>query len=293
MRDSAAAVTAHMEWMRQRGLAPSYITARRRILTHLHGHLPRPLLHATARDLSRWRSQLTTAPATGVHAVSHVREFYAWAVRARLIPVSPAAEIPVPRIGRGIPRPVSEARMAAALDGAPARIRPWLILGGCCGLRAQEIARLRVEDIWLWATPPMLIVSSFAGKGGRQRAVPLGGFVLAEIPTWGLPAHGWAFPRCDGKAGPNAPWVGSQLGGEQLPRCGIGASMHQLRHRCLTKAYQAHRDLRATQTLAGHASPTTTAVYTMVSEEAVLDAVNGIPAPGTWPGLEHGRGGPQ
>ena len=136
MRDSAAAVTAHMEWMRQRGLAPSYITARRRILTHLHGHLPRPLLHATARDLSRWRSQLTTAPATVVHAVSHVREFYAWAVRARLIAVSPAAEIPVPRIGRGIPRPVSEARMAAALDRAiqalaygTVAINGWAALG--------------------------------------------------------------------------------------------------------------------------------------------------------------------
>ena len=279
MRDSAAAVTAHMEWMRQRGLAPSYITARRRILTHLHGHLPRPLLHATARDLSRWRSQLTTAPATVVHAVSHVREFYAWAVRARLIAVSPAAEIPVPRIGRGIPRPVSEARMAAALDGAPARIRPWLILGGCCGLRAQEIARLRVEDIWLWATPPMLIVSRYAAKGGRERAVPLAGFVLAEIPGWNLPARGWAFLRYDGKDGPNAPWVVSQLVGAYLHECGIPDTLHGWRHFFATEALQGGANLRTVQELLGHASPATTAVYTAYIQAAGVAAVNAIPVP--------------
>lgn len=277
MRDSNAAVTAHIEWMRQRGLSPTYITARRRILTHLHGHLSKPLLRASAQDLSRWRAQLTVSPATVVHAVSHVREFYGWAAAAKLIPSSPAVGIPVPKIGRGIPRPVSEMRIAAALAGAPPRIKPWLELAGWCGSRAQEIARLRVEDIRLDAAH--LIVSAYAGKGGRMRVVPLADFILAEIPSWNLPARGWAFPRFDGKSGPNAPWVVSQLANAYLHEQGIPDTLHAWRHRFATMALHGGANLRTVQELLGHANPATTAIYTAYIQAEGRVAVNTIPLP--------------
>ncbi|HEY6279716.1 MAG TPA: tyrosine-type recombinase/integrase [Streptosporangiaceae bacterium] len=279
MRNSAAAVTAHLEWMRQRGLSPTYILKRRRILTGLAGALPRPILAASSRDLARWRGTLNQAPATVLHHVSHVREFYAWAVSARLIPLSPAAELPMPRVRRGIPRPIAEADLMTAVNAASGRIRPWLVLAGWAGLRAQEIARLRREDILDRSSPPVIVVSAFAAKGGRMRIVPLSAFVLAELGRAGLPARGWVFRRLDGQPGPNAPWVVSQLSGAHLHECGIPASLHQLRHRFGTVTYQKTRDLRLVQELMGHADPATTAIYADYDRAGALDAVNAIPAP--------------
>jgi integrase len=279
MRDSHAAVLAHLEWMRQRGLSPSYICARRRLLTNLAGALPRPILQATARDLGRWRAGLTVCPATITHMVSHAREFYSWAVSAKLITASPAVSLPVPRVPRGKPRPIAEMDLMYALDAAPARIRPWLVLAAWTGLRAQEIARLRGEDILPRATPPVLVVSTYAAKGGKERIVPLPPFVVAELQDAGVPARGWAFPRFDGRPGHNAAWVVSQLAREHLHACGIEASLHQLRHRFATVTYQQTKDLRLVGDLLGHANIGTTAIYADWDRAGALAAVEAIPVP--------------
>lgn len=279
MRDSNAAVTAHLDWMVQRGLSPAYISARRRILTALAGAFRRPLLAATPRDLARWRAGLTQAPATVLHMASHAREFYAWAVEAGLIPASPAASLPLPRIPRGIPRPIAEADIMAALAQAGDRIRPWLVLAGWAGLRAQEIARLRREDIYDRATPPVLVVSGYAAKGGKERIVPLSLFVLAELERAGLPAHGWVFRRLDGQPGPNQPWVISQLANAHLHGCGFGDTLHSLRHRFATMTYQRTRDLQLVGGLLGHSNLATTAIYADWDRAGALGAVEGLPVP--------------
>ncbi|HEY5985127.1 MAG TPA: tyrosine-type recombinase/integrase [Streptosporangiaceae bacterium] len=279
MSDSKAAVSAHLEWMRQRGLSSGYIVGRRRLLTQLAGSLKKPVLSATPRDLARWRAGLSTEPATVTHAVSHAREFFSWAVKAGLIAASPAADIPVPRIRRGLPRPIAEDDLMRALANAPVRIRPWLVLAAWAGLRAQEIARLRVEEILLDARPPVILVSAFAAKGGRERAVPLCEFVIGELALAGLPPRGWAFPRHDGRPGPNEPWVVSQLANAYLHSCGIADTLHSLRHRFGTQTYQISRDLRLVQELLGHAQPATTAVYTLYDQSQALPAVEALPVP--------------
>src|SRR5438045_3742893 len=99
-----------------------------------------------------------------------------------------------------------------------------------------------------------------ATKGRSERVIPLSAFAVAElVPV--LPAAGWVFRRMDGRPGPNTPGLISHLANAHLHECGVAASLHQLRHRFATQAYQASRDLRAVQSMMGHTRPETTAGY--------------------------------
>ena len=127
---------------------------------------------------------------------------------------------------------------------------------------------------------PLLLIAANATKGRREHVVPMSSFVLAELRLAGLPASGWVFPRRDGKPGPNAPWRVSQLAGQCLHDAGSAATLHQLRHRCLTMVQQERHDLRMTQEIAGHASPSATAVYTRLDQADAAAVMEAIPAPG-------------
>ncbi len=144
------------------------------------------------------------------------------------------------------------------------------------GLRAREIAYLRRENVDDTAAQPFILVD---GKGGKERVVPASRFVLAELKAHGLPARGLAFRRHDGQPGPNKPWLISKLANDCLHRSGTNATLHQLRHRCLSLLYQETLDLRLVQELAGHSSPATTAVYTLISASRAAEAVEALPAP--------------
>jgi integrase/recombinase XerC len=273
-------VLRHLQWMTQRGLSPNTIEARRGALRRTEASIGMPLLGATPEILETWRASLhRLTPTTISLYVGNVRQFYAWAASAGLITTSPARRIPAPRRPRRLPRPIGEEMLLEVLDAAPQRIRLWLVLAAWCGLRAQEIAYLRCEDIALGAHPPALTVSSEAAKGDRERIIPLCSFAVAEIAAAGLPLHGWAFTRRDGQPGPNRPWQVSHLANKHLHDCGSTATLHTLRHRFGTQAYRGRRDLRAVQELMGHASPVTTAIYTAFDRPEALAAVESMPSP--------------
>ena len=248
-------VARHLHWMAMKGRSVTTITARRLALQRLAAALPVPLLEALPEHLYDWRSELDLAERTVAQYCSHARQFYAWAAENDLIAGNPAAALPVPRPPRALPRPIAEDDLMAALDAAPDRIRPWLVLAGWAGLRAKEIAFLRRDAILEHARPPVLIVASDATKGRRERVIPLSPFVLGELAAARLPNSGWAFRRHDGARGPNAPWIVSHLASDFLHSCGIPATLHQLRHRFGTQAYRAKRDLLAVQDLMGHEDP--------------------------------------
>lgn len=252
---------------------------RERALARLAAALPVPLLEATPADLLAWRETLQhLAAETIVHYVMHANQLYRWAIAEGLADRNPAAALPVPKTGRRLPRPVSEEDLMRAVENAPPRIRPWLVLAGWCGLRACEIAWLRAECILAGASPPILIVAPGATKGnGPGRAVPLCTFALSELG--GLPAAGVVFRRADRQRGSNSPALVSQLANSYLHSIGIAATLHQLRHRCLTQLYHDTHDLRLVQEFAGHLSPATTAGYTAFSNPAMAAAVENLPVP--------------
>ena len=270
----------HLEFLRLRGYSAATIYGRRRALIRAQSALGVPLLDADEAMLLEWRRSLTVSAEVIVHEVCHLREFYAWALERGRVTGNPAAALPVPRTGRRLPRPISEPDLMLALDSAPPRIRPWLVLAGWCGLRACEIAGLRRESVMETVRPPVLIVADRATKGHGERVVPLTAFVIGELRLAGLPSSGYVFRRRDGQAGPCPPGLISHYANIHLHECGVDATLHQLRHRCATMAYRASRDLRAVQVLMGHARPDTTAGYAAFDQPSVAAAVAGIPVPG-------------
>jgi integrase/recombinase XerC len=106
------------------------------------------------------------------------------------------------------------------------------------------------------------------GKGGKQRIVPISDDLAEAIRqgaaghTPGSSSHCWLFPDgCGGHLSPQ--WVG-ELVKQALPD---GYTMHSLRHRFASRAYRGTRNLRAVQTLLGHASIATTERYTAVDDD--------------------------
>jgi integrase len=275
---------AHLQYLRLRGGTADSIYQRRRLLARLCRDLQAPLLEATEAQLLAWRANLRVGDQAIVTYVSHARGFYAWAAETGLRDGDPAARIPVPRLARRIPRPITEAELADAMTCAPARIRPWLVLAAWCGLRAKEIALLRRENVLDGHRPPVLIVADGATKGHRERAVPICDFALAELYRAGLPRAGYVFARHDGGPGPNQPWLVSQLANRHLHDCGSAATLHQLRHRFGSQSYQLSLDLRLVQELLGHAHPSTTAGYAAYAQANAARIVAALPVPGQAPG---------
>lgn len=272
-------VAAHLDWMRQRGLAASTIGKRQRVLARVANYINAPVCEAAEAQLAGWRAQLTAGPDAIAADLSHVREFFCWLRWEGLRDDDPAQRLIRPRLARRLPRPIPDDQLLLALRCAPDRIRPWLVLAGWAGLRAKEIACLRRERVIETGRPPGILIAADATKGSRERYVPMSDFVLAELGPV-LPASGWVFRRLDGRPGPNTPALVSKRSGEHLRACGIAASLHQLRHRFGTAAYEVDHDLRVVQELMGHATLATTALYTKISSASAVATVQALPAPG-------------
>lgn len=270
-------VAAHLEWMRQRGLAESTIIKRRQALARLTAYLGKHPFEATAADLAAWRASLRPGDDAIATYVSHVRMYFRWLHAEELLDADPAAQLVMPRLAERLPRPIPEDRLLAALEAAGDRIRPMLVLAGWCGLRAREIALLRRDRVYETRTPPVLLVAAGATKGKRERYVPLCDFALAElVPV--LPASGWVFRRARGH-GPMTPdWV-SHLCNRFLHDAGLAETLHTLRHRFATAALDGGSNVRTVQELLGHRHLSTTAIYTRVSPPAAYAAVQALPAP--------------
>jgi integrase len=272
-------VRAHLEWMRQEGLAASTIEKRRQVLARLAAFTGGPACEASVYQLADWRAGLTAGPDAIAADLSHVREFYRWLKWEGLRDDDPSARLARPRLSRRLPRPIPDDQLICALAAAPPRIRPWLVLAGWAGLRAKEIALLRRERVIETGRPPGILVAADATKGRTERYVPMSDFVAGElVPV--LPASGWVFRRRDGRPGPNTPALVSKLAGQHLRSCGIAATLHQLRHRFGTAAYDVGHDLRVVQELMGHATPATTALYAAISSASAVATVQALPAPG-------------
>jgi integrase/recombinase XerC len=235
------------------------------------------LLDAPPEALRAWRASLQGEPGTIRAYCGHARNFYAWAQAENLRPDNPMIRIPVPKARRGIPRPISEEDLERAFATAPRRVRPMLALASGSGLRACEIAGLRREDVIDTATRPYLRVIS--SKGGASHVVYLNPFVLAELRLHGLPPRGWLFPRLDGQPGPVPAAVVSKLCNAHLRKSGSDATLHQLRHRCLTRLHEATMNIMLVKETAGHASLSSTQVYVQVSDAAAAAGMDLIPSP--------------
>jgi integrase/recombinase XerC len=251
----------------RRGLAPKTVNRRCTALLLIATHLsPLTPFEWTAEDIHRFLDARKLQPQSRYRWISNLHVFYGWAIREGLTAVDPTVLMDRPALPRYKPRPISEGDLAMAVEAAPATMRAWLMLAGYAGFRASEVAGLERGDIL--EGDGLLIVR---GKGTKERLVPMRDDVHHALRMHGLPRNGLVFTRPDG-----TPWPGQKVSlyaSRYLHDLGIEATLHQLRHRFATKAYQACSDIRVVQELLGHASPTTTAVYAAWDQSRARAAV--------------------
>lgn len=190
-----------------------------------------------------------------------IRRFYRHLLDTGAVDQSPAVILPRVRPAVAVARPAPEIIYRTALLDAEPRTRLILRLAGELGLRRGEIVRIHARDLTDDLLGPALLVH---GKGDRPRIVPLPHDLAGELQAATERGGGYAFPGNDG-GHMSAKWAG-KLAARVLPG---DWTLHTLRHRFATRAYNAERDLFAVQSLLGHRSPETTRRY-VASDSATL-----------------------
>lgn len=271
----------HLTWMRMRRLSDRVLYSRRRTVVLLAEHLGADPADAGYPELYGWQLHLADTSLDLVRWQTHMaRPYFRWLHRMGYRPDDPAALLPVPRAKRGLPRPMAEHKVMAVVEQAPPRLLPWLLLAGWCGLRAGEIAHLRVDDFTV--EPDGRVFVRVRGKGDRIRDVAVPGWAWTVIAAR-LPESGRAWRRerrRDDRLGVVTPQHVSQLCNRYLHKIGIPDTLHSLRHRCATLALrQSGGDLALVQDFLGHADPKTTRIYAYVNPERMSAVVEAFPAP--------------
>jgi site-specific recombinase XerD len=253
---------------------PSSIDKRMNLLIRTERGVGKPLIEATVIDLRGWLDAHRLHPRTIYSYISHWASFWRWALLEEHCHVDPTIRLTRPKVRIGLPRPISTPDLAHLLDVAPsAELRAMIFLAGHAGLRCMEIAGIDGPEIMDHREPPVVVVMH--GKGDRQRIVPMGSELVQALRIHGIPRSGPLFRKPDGDRYPA--WGISHLLRAHMHGCGVDASAHQLRHAYATAVYRkSGGDLRMTQELLGHASPSTTSIYVAWSQERAAKVVDGL-----------------
>ncbi len=292
-----AAVDAFLDMLTsERGAADNTRLAYARDLADLVGFLHPggvKVEDASTEDLRRYFDHLATRPGrdhTGTAArtiarrLSAVRQFYRFLLSDRRRESDPTTTIDMPKLGRSLPKVLSEQEVerllqAAAGHGGPEGIRLVALLEVlyATGLRVSELVGLPLTAI---ARDGLLL--RVRGKGGKERLVPLSEPARDALVRYLEVREHFLIP---GREAKQAPWLFpsriahdgyltrqrfAQLLKELAMEAGIEprrVSPHVLRHAFATHLLNHGADLRSVQLMLGHADISTTQIYTHVLED--------------------------
>jgi integrase/recombinase XerC/integrase/recombinase XerD len=234
--------------------------------------------------LRRWAARLSqrgAAPRTMARKLASTRSLFRTLLEHGEITANPADLLPAPRLPHDLPRVLKPDDVAALLDRIPAatpleqRDRALFELAYACGLRAEELVDLDVGAVDFDAEQVRV-----EGKGSKTRFVPAGEPALKAIAAY-LERARPALAAADGQPALFLSKSGRRLSTSDVRRrlrvwarhaaTQTGVHPHALRHSFATHLLEGGADLRAIQELLGHASISTTQVYTRV-ESARLRA---------------------
>ena len=273
----------------ERGRSPRTVEAYRRDLLRYRGHLAargRSLDDIEETDVVAFVRALQRdglAAASVTRLLVSVRGLHRFLVAEGHRADDPTVDVEIPSVPRGLPKALSAAQVASLMgvvvgDDPPARRdRAVLELLYGTGCRISEAGSLSLPDVDL--NDGLVRVT---GKGAKERIVPLGRCAAEALERWLAPeGRGALEPERWARRG-DAEAVFLNLRGGRLSRQGLWlvvrrrgeaagiASLltpHVLRHSCATHMLDGGADIRIVQEMLGHASISTTQIYTKVSTE--------------------------
>ena len=273
-------------WM-ERGLSSNTLAAYRADLVALarwlaarHVALPKTG-RADLMDFIAARVHGGARPRSTARQLSSFRRFFRYLIREALIAEDPTAQIAMPKIGRSLPRSLSEAEVEALL-AAPAvadplghRDRTMLEVLYATGLRVSELVHLKLGQVNMNQG-----VIRVLGKGNRERLIPLG----EEAMRWLRSFIDGA--RADILLDRSTDFLFPTRRGDRMTRQAFwhiikryarkaavdrDLSPHTLRHAFATHLLNHGADLRVVQMLLGHSDLSTTQIYTHVARERLKE----------------------
>jgi integrase/recombinase XerD len=290
-------IVEHATWLAvERGLRPNTLAAYRRDLRIYVSflrtrHIDDPavvseqVIREYVTDLGARRNDDGTsryAPASIARALVAVRSLHRFCADEGGAPGDAGADVRAPRVARGIPKALSEADVERLLDAVvgddPRGLRDRAILETlyAAGLRISELVGLDRADLDLRDGLVRVL-----GKGGKERIAPIGRMAREALEHYldhGRPEL--ARPGTRRASSGDAMFLNARGGRltrqgcwgivhRAAERVGLAArvSPHVLRHSCATHLLDHGADIRVVQELLGHASVSTTQIYTMVSPE--------------------------
>jgi integrase/recombinase XerD len=292
-------VDAFLEMMAvERSAARNTLTAYARDLADAQGFLAgrgRDLADAAAEDVEAYFHAIGVrglAPATAARRRAAMRQFYRFVLGEGWRQDDPVRRVDAPKAGRSLPKVLSRAEVEGLIAAAGARDGASGLRLGCMieilyasGLRVSELLSLTLAS--LARDPAYLIVR---GKGGKERLAPLNDAARSAVKAY-LPVRPQFLPRPGkGALAKDNPWLfpsrgaGGRLTARRMAQLLDEAAMdagidparvspHVLRHAFATHLLEGGADLRAVQTLLGHADIATTQIYTHVAEERLKAVV--------------------
>jgi integrase/recombinase XerD len=225
-----------------------------------------------------------TSKASQARRLVAVRGFHRWLAAERRAAQDPAAEIDLPKLWDRTPGYLTYEEMEKLL-APPETDEPFdlrdqavieLLYG--CGLRASEAARLRLADVSFDDR-----VLRVLGKGGKERIVPFGSRAETALRAWldvGRPRVAFDASKAAGAVfvGPRGRPTRREdvwrIVKKRAAAAGIRKTLypHMLRHSFATHLLWGGADLRVVQAMLGHASLSTTQIYTRVEEERLRES---------------------
>ncbi|HEU5442780.1 MAG TPA: site-specific tyrosine recombinase XerD [Steroidobacteraceae bacterium] len=284
--DPAVARFLDAVWL-ERGLSANTLAAYRADLTALARWLAErkvPIERTSRADLQdfiAWRVREGARPRSTARQLSSFRRFFRYLLREGGIQEDPTAQIAMPKIGRSLPKSLTEEEVEALL-GAPVvtdplgnRDRTMLEVLYATGLRVSELVNLRDGQVNLNQG-----VIRILGKGNRERLIPLGEEAVRWLTEFD---HG---PRGEILLERQTDFLFPTRRGDRMTRqafwhiikryarkSGISKELspHTLRHAFATHLLNHGADLRVVQMLLGHSDLSTTQIYTHVARERMKE----------------------
>lgn len=285
-------IEEHLEGLRlEAGRARSTLVAYRRDLLRL-------ARWAARRGVADWRGvdqavftahlawlagEHGMAEASRARAFSAARGLFATLVREGVLARDPGARLSSPNLSERLPRAPTAEEVELLLAEAPSpgdppwrelRDRAFLEVLYASGARVSEACGLNLDHL-----DPTLLELRFVGKGGKTRLVPLAERAREALRRWILLGR----PECRGSAHHRRVFLSDRgaplsrdgawrLVAQRALRLGLGRfTPHSLRHAFATHLVRGGADLRAVQELLGHASISTTQVYTHLDTDHLQD----------------------